>query len=233
MTLTVTPPKWSGSSPGRYATDFIARAEQIHGTRYDYSDVSYTNATTKITIICRIHGPFDVRPVKHTSGQGCPTCTHKRVRPTYTATDFIARARKTHGDKYMYEPDCYTRSTEKAKIHCPEHGDFWQLAASHLRGNGCPPCALKYRRSNKIDATAFIERAHEVHGDRYDYSAVNYADRSTPIIVFCRLHGPFDAVPARHMAGKDGCDVCNTSAEAVAFMLRVVREGRRWDEANA
>src|SRR5437667_5249600 len=38
--------------------DFIAKAKIIHGTRYDYSQVDYSNAYTKITIISPEHGPF-------------------------------------------------------------------------------------------------------------------------------------------------------------------------------
>ena len=35
---------------------FIAKAIKIHGTRYDYSNVNYINAKTKVTILCKTHG---------------------------------------------------------------------------------------------------------------------------------------------------------------------------------
>ena len=33
---------------------FISKAIKIHGDRYDYSNVNYINAKTKINIICKI-----------------------------------------------------------------------------------------------------------------------------------------------------------------------------------
>lgn len=47
----------------------------VHGEKYDYSQVDYKNTKTRVTIICPIHGPFDMTPEKHmTRGQGCPVC---------------------------------------------------------------------------------------------------------------------------------------------------------------
>ena len=39
--------------------EFIARAKEKHGDKYDYSKVRYVNASTPVTIVCPIHGDFD------------------------------------------------------------------------------------------------------------------------------------------------------------------------------
>jgi hypothetical protein len=44
---------------------FISKAIKIHGDRYDYSNVNYINAKTKINIICKIHGEFEQTPSNH------------------------------------------------------------------------------------------------------------------------------------------------------------------------
>lgn len=55
--------------------DFLFRAIQIHGNRYDYSKFEVINNMTKSIIICRIHGEFSQRPRNHiVSKQGCPIC---------------------------------------------------------------------------------------------------------------------------------------------------------------
>lgn len=55
--------------------EFVRKATNIHGTKYDYTNVVYTNATTKVEISCKKHGPFMQRPNNHTSHkQGCPLC---------------------------------------------------------------------------------------------------------------------------------------------------------------
>ena len=39
--------------------EFIAKAKAVHGDKYDYSKVNYVKNTTKVTIICKIHGEFE------------------------------------------------------------------------------------------------------------------------------------------------------------------------------
>jgi len=46
----------------------------IHFDTYDYSKVEYKNAITKVTIICRTHGPFEQIPNSHKRGRGCSEC---------------------------------------------------------------------------------------------------------------------------------------------------------------
>ena len=53
---------------------FIERAKKVHGDKYDYSKTEYINSSTKICIICPIHGEFWQRPKDHTQGIGCPVC---------------------------------------------------------------------------------------------------------------------------------------------------------------
>lgn len=53
---------------------FITRAQAIHGTEYDYSNTQYTRAINRVTISCRIHGPFIILPQNHLAGSGCSKC---------------------------------------------------------------------------------------------------------------------------------------------------------------
>src|SRR5271163_641209 len=45
----------------------------------------------------------------------------------------------------------------------------------------------------------FIERARKVHGDRYDYSLVNYIRSTTQIKIICKQHGIFLQLPNSHL----------------------------------
>jgi len=56
--------------------DFIAEAILVHGPIYNYSNVLYTNAITKVDIGCGEHGTFKQTPDKHLGGCGCPKCSH-------------------------------------------------------------------------------------------------------------------------------------------------------------
>lgn len=50
------------------------KAIQVHGKKYEYSNVKYVNTSVKVEIICKEHGSFYQVPSYHISGNGCPTC---------------------------------------------------------------------------------------------------------------------------------------------------------------
>ena len=57
----------------------IRKFQKIHGGNFDYSQVDYINHTTKVTIICRQHGPFEQQPRLHLRGStGCRQCIAER-----------------------------------------------------------------------------------------------------------------------------------------------------------
>ena len=123
-------------------SDFVKRAREVHGNKYDYSKVEYVNSKTKVCIICPKHGEFWQKPNRHLSGDGCPKCgieSRQKIR-SLTTEDFVKKAREIHGDKYDYSKVNYVDTHTKVCIICPEHGEFWQTPADHLRGIGCPNC---------------------------------------------------------------------------------------------
>jgi hypothetical protein len=57
---------------------FINESKILHGDRYDYSEVLYTDSQTKVNIICPDHGGFLQKPNNHLNQRsGCPTCKLK------------------------------------------------------------------------------------------------------------------------------------------------------------
>ena len=120
--------------------DFIRKAKEVHGNKYDYSKTSYVDSHTKVIITCPKHGDFEVLPYNHLSGTGCKKC----IRKEWTTETFIEAARKIHGDKYDYSkveyrgtrtPVCII-SHEKDKDG-NEIGEIWQFPKSHLASKGC------------------------------------------------------------------------------------------------
>ena len=115
---------------------FIEKARSVHGSKYDYSDVVYVNAKTKVRIICRIHGPIDQTPDKHLNGRcGCPSCAGNVASDT---VGFIGKATKVHGFTYDYTKVAYVNNKVPVEIVCREHGSFFQAPCNHLAGKGCP-----------------------------------------------------------------------------------------------
>ena len=45
----------------------------------------------------------------------------------------------------------------------------------------------------------FITKAKDIHGDKYDYSKVNYVNTMTKVFIICKEHGEFKQVPKHHL----------------------------------
>ena len=154
---------------------FIEKARKVHGYYYDYSKVIYVNSRTKITVICPIHGEFQVTANSHLMGFGCTLCTKDNlVKKEFEK--FLEKAKAIHNNFYDYSSVIYKGSIEKVTIICPIHGPFQVTLNAHSQGSGCPICALESKTFTKEE---FIRRAELVHGvGEYDYSEVVYKNKS-------------------------------------------------------
>jgi len=54
--------------------EFVIKAKEVHGLKYDYSKVRYINNRTKVIIVCSEHGEFSQTPSHHLNRCGCPSC---------------------------------------------------------------------------------------------------------------------------------------------------------------
>jgi len=64
--------------------------------------------------------------------------------------------------------------------------------------------------SKRNSTENFIIKAKSVHGDRYDYSKVNYINLETNVTIICSKHGIFEQRPGHHLKGQ-GCKECSNS----------------------
>ena len=186
---------------------FISKAIKIHGDRYDYSNVNYINAKTKINIICKIHGEFEQTPSNHLSKYNCQKCAKNFKLDT---PGFIEKAKQIHNDVYDYSKVNYINADTQIIIICKIHGEFIQIPDFHINRNcGCPKCS----NNVKFDTLEFIEKAKQIHKDVYDYSKVEYINNKTPIIIICKIHGEFTQKPDVHTNQKCGCPNCVNKTE--------------------
>lgn len=119
---------------------FLEMAKTSHGEAYDYSQVVYVNAMTKVSIVCSVHGQFMQVPNAHLRGIGCLQCgidSRRLDRDT-----FVARSREVFERQYDYSliPDGWVPTRDRVQIICPRHGEFATVAGEHLRGSGCAAC---------------------------------------------------------------------------------------------
>lgn len=138
-----------------------------------------------------------------------------------TTEQFILDAKKVHGDKYDYSKTKYVRSNIKVIITCPAHGDFEQTPNNHLKGTQCPICGnIQRTNSNRQTTEYFINRARQVHENKYDYSKVEYINTHSKVAIICHStnefgeeHGIFWQRPHDHIDGKCGCPKCKNKGQ--------------------
>ena len=145
--------------------EFKKRAKEKHGDKYDYTEVNYIDAFTKVDIKCNVvpgHGTFPQTPNHHLSGSGCPKCSGNIKS---TTEEFIKKAKIKHGEnKYDYSEVNYINAYTDVIIKCnlPGHGTFPQTPDKHLnRGSGCPKCAKQYSKM-QIEWLNFISKKDNI-----------------------------------------------------------------------
>jgi len=113
---------------------FIEKAKQINGDRYVYSKVNYVNADTPVLIICKEHGEFTQIPDFHINRKcGCPKCSNNIKLDTQ---NFVEKAIKIHGNKYLYSKVNYINNYTNLIVICNKHGEFTQQPYVHLLEHG-------------------------------------------------------------------------------------------------
>lgn len=126
----------------------------------------------------------------------------------YTKETFLEKSKVIHGDKYDYSKVVYVNNKTKVTIICPEHGEFLITPQKHFSGQGCRKCGyLKNSLNQRHTNNMFFDKAKKIHGDKYDYSKVNYIDNATKVCIICPEHGEFWQTPNSHLNGR-GCRKC-------------------------
>jgi len=192
------------------SASFIEAARKVHGDTYDYSRVRYTNARSKVEIGLP-DGTFIWQTAyRHLQG-------YSPRPPKRTTEDFIREAQAVHGDKFDYSRTVYEKTTGKVWIGLPDGSFVEQCAKAHLRGHipstlrGTRIASSIYHSSARASSRAAFNSYAEAHlAPLYDASEMAFVDWSTPVVLGCRLHGRFTALPRSLMRGSR-CPHCSAA----------------------
>lgn len=191
------------------ADEFINKAKQIHGDKYDYSKVIYTNYFTNVIITCPLHGDFEQMPSNHLKGFGCYYCGRKRTNDSkiIDLKESISKAANIHNNFYNYSKVKFNKTSDKVIIVCPIHGEFIQIWNNHLQGEGCPKC--KKSRGEKTIAK-YLESKNITYIEQYkinipkdiNKSGIAYIDFYLPDYnTFIEYNGEQHYVPKNQFGG--------------------------------
>jgi hypothetical protein len=97
---------------------------------------------------------------------GCPDCKQEyliRKGKKITKEVFLERAIDMHGDTYSYDKvEYFDNMDTPVTIICKEHGPWEQKPRHHLRGQGCPICAVSFGLQGNNERKLFIPFLNEI-----------------------------------------------------------------------
>lgn len=194
--------------------EFLFKACKIHNNKYSYEEVIYINNISLIKIFCKSCNIYFLQsPSNHLRGQGCKKCASNSLaeQTRKCLDDFIKDAKIIHGDKYNYIYCNYINNYTKIDILCNlcDH-IFEQIPSDHLSGRGCRACSSKRKGLNsRITETEFIERAHNIHGDKYEYNITQFPIFSYKVDIKCKSCNKwFKQMASSHLIIGNGCPYC-------------------------
>jgi hypothetical protein len=207
---------------------FIERAKNIHGDSFDYSEVCYVNPKTKIKVKHNKCGSWlFIRPHNHLSHEiGCRFCaTEERAKKRRGDTEsFIERARKIHGDEFDYSEAYYKNARDPVKIIHKSCGKILYVRPdNHVnKKTKCIHCRGEVaNKKNTHTSEVFTKQAQKIHGDKYDYSLVDYKNAREKVIIICRnCKNTFSQTPTNHISkhNTNGCPDCYSSTREKIIM---------------
>lgn len=106
--------------------EFLHRAHELYGDKYDYSECHFVNTRTKVRIICPKHGVFEQVACSHLMGHGCRHC----------------------GNEEAWSED--VKEERKKKAFTPER--LAKMEATCMERYGAKTFALSKEGRSKIDA---------------------------------------------------------------------------------
>lgn len=167
---------------------FIHELSQSHPNIYNNIIIlsEYETAKTKI-LIQNKYGVCKMRPRVLYKGAK-PSIQSAIDKNEYAKNIF----KKVHNNFYNYDKLVYITKDVPIIITCPIHGDFNQLYSNHKKGHGCSKCGGDLiSKSLTKTQEQYIKDAEQKHGDKYDYSLVDYKSDKLDVKIICKEHGIF------------------------------------------
>lgn len=206
--------------------NFIEKCYLRHGDRFDFSLSEYKGIYSDIKVICKEHGEFYANASKFLKSNPCEECKKKYKKSTaklILKKEFLDKMLELNS-KYNYSlmnKEIY-KFHEIIEIICPEHGKFKQRLSEHYKGHRCEKCTTTENNKKKIlDQNILIKKVIEKHGDKFDFSKVNYTRHNKKVIVICKKHGEFQVCLKNLINKKNGCIKCYEEERVKVFIEKL------------
>lgn len=199
-------PKCSRPGAGMTFDEMVVKAIRKYGERYSYVDEQWVGMAGNVVYDCPDHGRIVQKAFDHLNKGGCRQCGRRKgaLARISSLENFIEKARRTHGERYLYLHPMPDMADEPIVVTCPDHGEFRIIRNRHINGGLCPGCKVHKRRGQD----EFVADAISVHRDAFTYEKAEFAGMTTRVVVTCRVHGDFSIIPASLILRGSGCSRC-------------------------
>jgi hypothetical protein len=150
-------------------SEFLERARDKHGYKYEYPNLSDKVLSNEEIDILYDGVLYRQKVVKHILLGRCP----EKKTEKKTTEVFIEESKKVWGDKYDYSLTEYKGALKKVKIIY--YGIvFEQIASSHLRGSEV---------EKVLNQENFIRKANIKYKNKYDYNSVKFINGDKVVMI--------------------------------------------------
>ena len=199
---------------------------------YDYSEVEYIKTKEKIKVIDnKFNSRHFIFPNLLLKGTKC-TISNAVDKTKYAVKQF----NNMHGDEYDYSKFRFISSKDKGIIICKKHGMFELSRSSHKQGIGCDKCGrLKTVKASKLKQTEVVRKIMNIHGDKYDYSLLEYIKSTEKVIIIDKEFNTKHLIaPNKIFSKKTKCTIQNAINSTDYFIKKAksIHGEERFDYAN-
>lgn len=169
---------------------FIEKANKIHNNAYDYSKVNYRNNSTRVEVICKKHGPFEMRPACHTDKKrGCPQCLREKISDSI---DFVAKEVAKRGGTLvdsMSGDKEYILTEQRIKVECSTCKKVWTPKWRDLKVNKrwCGVCTVKYAKSLSFEQLQTLANAENITITKFPNNPVDFVNADDKVGFTCNV----------------------------------------------
>lgn len=193
----------------------IEEAKVKFAGKFTYGSVTGTRVIDKVEITCPLHGKYLQEARVHLrSDYGCTKCAYKgsSLKQRKSQEAFILESTATHKGRYSYDNTMYINDSSRVVVTCPIHGEFSQVASSHLQGCGCKQCAVSMYNVTQPFSAADIKWQMRNLPEHIKVAVHTYTNSKKKLSCVCTYHGPFLQTLTILKESKHKCPTCANEA---------------------
>ena len=109
----------------------------------------------------------------------------------------IEQFKDVHGDNFDYSNVVYIDTHTPIEVRCKKHDFiFYPTPKNHKNGAKCAICGIdSVKEKLNKGKDKFVEEVIGIHGDKYDFSLVEYVNNKTPVKLISKEYGLLEIRP--------------------------------------